>query len=80
MFFQWHKKHAEYLNAPHDTLELQPLFDGLNNGATAGNNVAQNDTVVASKPGTIAETQLFRLENIGVPVCYFTVGICQGMC
>ena len=78
MSFQSFNKHPQYRSVPHEAVELQPLSDGSGIGGLY-NEVAQNETNAALKPTRVAETQLFRLENIGVPVCYLTVGVCQGM-
>ena len=64
MSFQSFNKHPQYRSVPHEAVELQPLSDGSGIGGLY-NEVAQNETNAALKPTRVAETQLFRLENIG---------------
>ena len=76
------RKEQQYPNTAHDAVELQPLSDDL---PSIDKDVSLNDegmpkVILDTYEKNIHEqTDLFRWENIAIPVCYLTVGICQGV-
>jgi hypothetical protein len=76
------RKEQQYPSTPHRRIELQPLSDDLSSidKDVSFNEEAMPKVVLDTDERNIQEqTNLFRLENIAIPVCYLTVGICQGV-
>jgi hypothetical protein len=77
------RKEQQYLNTAHDAVELQPLSVDLpfiGKDVVFLNEEAMPKVVLDTEEKNIQEqTNLFRWENIAIPVCYLTVGICQGV-
>ena len=76
------KKRFQYADVPHDATEIQRLSDPrTQDGHSVQEAIEQQD---AQLLGTVNEelaktkTELFRWENIAIPWCYLTVGLCQG--
>jgi hypothetical protein len=78
------RKEQQYPNTAHDAVELQPLSDDLPSifdKDVSFNEEAMPKVILDTDQKYIQEqTNLFRWENIAIPVCYLTVGICQGVC
>jgi hypothetical protein len=77
------RKEQQYPNTAHDAVELQPLSDDLPSidKDVSLNEEAMPKAILDTDEKSIQEqTNLFLWGNIAIPVCYLTVGICQGVC
>ena len=64
------RKKEQYRDVHHEQIELQPLSEPLE----------ANKASVQSANSVVQDSyQLFRIENLLIPFCYLTVGVCQGL-
>ena len=68
-------KKREYSEIPYDTVELQPLQSGKD-VSSEGDGEARS--LSAPRLGQ-SQSALFRFDSIAIPLCYLTVGLCQGL-
>lgn len=64
------RKQRQFSNIPHEQIELQPLTEALD---------AESATITPDVSFEKETYNLLNLENILIPFCYLTVGLCQGL-